>query len=83
MTLLYFSWVRQTIGKGEEVMTLPPGVHDVKGLVAHLQSLGAGYRQALGDANRLRVAVNQRHAGFDTGLSPEDEVAFFPPITGG
>jgi molybdopterin synthase sulfur carrier subunit len=83
VTLLYFSWVRQKIGRSEDVMALPPGVGDVKGLVAHLQSLGPNYRQGLDDSGRLRVAVNQRHAGFETALAEDDEVAFFPPITGG
>ena len=83
MTLLYFAWVRQKIGKSEDVVALPPGVCDVKGLVAHLQSLGDNYRQGLNESNRLRVAVNQRHGDFETALTENDEVAFFPPITGG
>ena len=83
MTLLYFAWVRQMIGKNEEPMTLPPGVTDVGGLIAHLRTLGAGYETALGDAARIRVAVNQRHAGFDAVIREGDEIAFFPPVTGG
>ena len=81
MTLLYFAWVRQKIGKSEETMT--PAVHDVTALVAYLKSLGANYTDAFADLSRIRVAVNQRHCGFDTAVAKDDEIAFFPPVTGG
>ncbi len=83
MTLLYFAWVRQVIGKHEEQMALPPGVADITGLIAHLRTLGAGYETALGNPNRIRIAVNQHHAGFDAAIHEGDEIAFFPPVTGG
>ena len=81
MTLLYFAWVRQKIGKSEE--TLAPLAADVAGLIAHLKSLGPNYADAFADLSRIRVAVNQRHAGLDAPIGPDDEVAFFPPVTGG
>lgn len=81
MNLLYFAWVRQKIGKAEEVLT-PPAA-DVGALIAHLKSLGPGYADAFADLSRIRVAVNQQHAGLDAPVGPDDEVAFFPPVTGG
>ena len=81
MTLLYFAWVRQKIGKGEEQLT--PEAGDVAQLIAHLKSLGPNYADAFADLSRIRVAVNQRHAGLDARIGPEDEIAFFPPVTGG
>lgn len=81
MTLLYFAWVRQKIGKGEE--RLSPPIADVAGLIAHLKSLGPQYADAFADLSRIRVAVNQRHVGLDAKVGPDDEVAFFPPVTGG
>jgi molybdopterin synthase sulfur carrier subunit len=83
LTLLYFAWLRQKLGKSEENMALPPGVRDVRGLIAHLRQLGPEYAQAFGDESRIRVAVNQRHAGLDEKLADQDEIAFFPPVTGG
>jgi molybdopterin synthase sulfur carrier subunit len=83
VTLLYFAWVRQTIGKSEEALALPAGIGDVRGLIAHLRARGPHYAQALGDEGRLRIAVNQRHAGLDAAIAEGDEVAIFPPITGG
>ena len=81
MTLLYFAWVRQKIGKSEEHLT--PKVEDVAALIAHLKSLGPGYADAFADLSRIRVAVNQRHAGPDAKIAADDEIAFFPPVTGG
>jgi molybdopterin synthase sulfur carrier subunit len=81
VTLLYFAWVRQKIGKGEEQMKAPVG--DVAALIAHLKSLGPNYADAFADLSRVRVAVNQHHAGLDAKIGRDDEVAFFPPVTGG
>jgi sulfur-carrier protein len=81
VTLLYFAWVRQKIGKSEEQLT--PEAGDVAALIAHLKSLGPNYADAFADLSRIRVAVNQRHAGLDAKIGPNDEIAFFPPVTGG
>lgn len=83
MTLLYFAWVRQKIGRSEETLVLPDRVQTVADLIAHLHALGSGYADAFADPARLRAAVNQVHAGFETVLREDDEVAFFPPVTGG
>jgi molybdopterin synthase sulfur carrier subunit len=81
--LLYFAWVRQKVGKSEETMALPRGVLTVRDLVRHLQARGPGYADAFKDPARLRAAANLEHVGFDTRLSDGDEIAFFPPVTGG
>lgn len=81
MILLYFAWVRQKIGKSEERLT--PDARDVASLIAHLKGLGPNYADAFTDLSRIRVAVNQHHAGLDAPVGPNDEVAFFPPVTGG
>ena len=83
MTLLYFAWVRQKVGRSEEALALPDHVKTVSDLAAHLKTRGAGYADAFADLQRIRVAVNQDHCGFDATLHDSDEVAFFPPVTGG
>ena len=83
MKLLYFAWVRQKIGKGEETLVLPSGVDTVAALAEHLRALGGGYGEAFADPKRLRAAVNLEHVSFDAAIGPDDEVAFFPPVTGG
>lgn len=81
--LLYFAWVRQKVGVSEEEFAAPADVHTVSQLIDALRARGPGYDEAFRDLARLRCAVNQTHAGFDTALKPGDEVAFFPPVTGG
>ena len=83
MRILYFAWLRQRAGVGEEDITLPEGVHDVAGLIEWLKMRGPGYAEALKDLDAIRVAVNQEFAGLDTAISDKDEVALFPPMTGG
>ncbi len=83
MKLLYFAWVKQKTGKSEEELTLPADVASVRDVAAYLAARGQGYADAFGDLARLRAAVNQEHVGFDTRVGPDDEIAFFPPVTGG
>lgn len=83
MTLLYFAWLRQKIGHSEEQLSLPDGVKTVSDLVLFLKKRGAEFEDAFADLRRIRVAVNQDHCGFDAPLRDGDEVAFFPPVTGG
>jgi molybdopterin synthase sulfur carrier subunit len=81
--LLYFAWVRQKIGKGEEELKVPSSAATVRALAEFLRVRGDGYGEAFADLSRLRAAVNQEHVSFDTAVSQNDEVAFFPPVTGG
>lgn len=83
MKLLYFAWVRQMIGRSEETVDPPARVKTAGDLVAWLVSRGEGYAAALGDTKRVRVAINQEHASLAESVGPDDEVAFFPPVTGG
>lgn len=81
--LLYFAWVRERIGRDGERVELPPEALTVAALLDWLETRGDAYRTALGERERLRVAVNQAFAPFDTPVRPGDEVAIFPPVTGG
>ena len=83
MKLLYFAWVRQKVGRSEETFDLPAGIETVRDLAERLRARGGGYEDAFSDLARLRAAVNQEHIPFDAAVSPDDEVAFFPPVTGG
>ncbi len=83
MHLLYFAWVRQRVGLGEEDIAPPPAVRDVAGLVAFLAARSPGHAAAFADPRQIRCAVNQEFADPTTPVGPEDEIAFFPPVTGG
>lgn len=83
MKLLYFAWLKTKIGHAEEHIDAPEGVSDVAGLLEWLKARGPGYGDALSDPDALRVAVNQVYARPGDPVGPDDEVALFPPVTGG
>jgi sulfur-carrier protein len=83
MRILYFASVRARIGKSSDDLSPPPDVKTVGQLMRFLQSRGEGYAEAFSDHARIRAAVNQEHVSIDAPLAPGDEVAFFPPVTGG
>lgn len=82
LTILYFASLRERLGCSREQLDLPEGVADVAAL-SHLLAMRGGEWQALRSARNLRCAVNQQMAGPDSSLASGDEVAFFPPVTGG
>ena len=83
MKVLYFAWVREAVGKSQEDLIMPEGVKTVQGLVTWLKKQGEGYRMAFADDAMVRVAVNQEYVNLAFLISNDDEVAFFPPVTGG
>ena len=83
MKLLYFAWVRTRIGVGEETLDPPASVADVAGLIDWLRTRSPGHAEALKDQSLVRVAVNQEFARLDRRIAAGDEIAIFPPVTGG
>ncbi len=83
MRLLYFAWLKVKIGVAEEELAPPPEVTTVAQLLDWLKGRGPGYAEALEDVSALRVAVNQEYARPGDPVGPDDEVALFPPVTGG
>ena len=83
LNILYFARLKETLGQGAERIELPAGVADVAGLTAWLRARGGVWEQELASSRPVRVAVNQDMARGDTQVNDGDEVAFFPPVTGG
>ena len=83
MKILYFAWLRQRTGIGEEEITLPPEIDDVAALIGWLKRRGPKFAEALADTSAIRIAVDQEFAALDTPLAGAKEVALFPPMTGG
>ena len=83
MKLLYFAWVRERIGSAEEEISLPSEINTVAELLQWLKLKSEGHALALEEVNRLRIAVNQEYVKGSKPISDEDEVAIFPPVTGG
>jgi sulfur-carrier protein len=79
MRILYFASVRDGVGMGEETLDLPEGLSTAGDLATWLETRAPVFA----DRARLRVAVDQVMADFDTDIRDAREVAFFPPVTGG
>ncbi|MGU3400262.1 molybdopterin converting factor subunit 1 [Brucellaceae bacterium D45D] len=81
--IVYFAWVREKIGKDEESITLASSSMTVGALITHLKNLGEEYALAFEHDTVIRAAINQEHAELDELVKDGDEVALFPPMTGG
>jgi sulfur-carrier protein len=83
ITVLYFAWLRERTGVAEETLDLPEGVGSVADLLTLLAARSPRHAAAFQNQKTIRCAVNQEFADPSAHLSPGDEVAFFPPVTGG
>ena len=83
MRLLYFAWVRETIGTGEETLDPPSDVATVDALIDWLAQRSDRHAGALADRSRLRAAVDQAFVSLDAPIAGAEEIAIFPPVTGG
>ena len=83
MKILYFSWLREKVGYKEHIIVKPADVITVFDLINFLKNFSDNHKVVLDDMNIVRVAVNQSFSNLDTKLHENDEVAFFPPVTGG
>lgn len=81
--LLYFAWVRERIGKDGETLALSPAIATVGELLDWLATRSPGHAAALADRTAIRVAVNQDFVDDYAPVTNADEIAIFPPVTGG
>jgi molybdopterin synthase sulfur carrier subunit len=81
--ILYFSWVKEKVGRGEDSLTPPATVTTVAALMDWLATLSPGHAAAFADRRMIKTAVDQVHVDHNTALAGAREVAFFPPVTGG
>jgi molybdopterin synthase sulfur carrier subunit len=83
LRILWFAWFRTRVGAGEESVSPPDSVRDVRALVEWLARRSPGHAAALKEPAIVRVAVNQEYVKWDHPVRDGDEVAIFPPVTGG
>ena len=83
LRVLYFASIREKLGRDAEELDLPAGVATIAGLRSHLRARGGAWADALAEGRLLRAAVNQDMAHPAAAIKAGDEVAFFPPVTGG
>jgi molybdopterin synthase sulfur carrier subunit len=81
--LLYFAWVRERLGKTEEIVDPPPGVATVSDLMIWLAQRDETYAHAFDNPRVIRAAINRTHVSPHAAIAGAREIAFFPPMTGG
>lgn len=83
VTLLYFARLREAFGVASEAFALSPDCATAGDLIRALQARGGPWAQELAEGKPYRLALNQEMAKPDAALHDGDEVAIFPPVTGG
>ena len=83
VTILYFARLREAFGTAKEELALPAGVANLGALRQALANRGETWAHELAQSRQVRMAVNQDMASTDTPVKDGDEIAFFPPVTGG
>jgi molybdopterin synthase sulfur carrier subunit len=81
--ILYFAWVRERIGKAEEIVEPPSAVVTVGDLVGWLVGRGEEYAYAFDNPKVIRAAIDRSHVRPEAAIAGAREIAFFPPMTGG
>ena len=83
MVVKYFSWIKEHIGKSEEQIDLPSNITNVNQLINYLNEIDKKYNIIFEKKELIKIAVNKTYSSFDDKISNSDEIAFFPPVTGG
>ena len=83
MVIKYFSWIKEHIGKSEELIELPDNVKNIGELINYLNNLNDNYKTVFVKKDLIKIAVNRTYCSAETKISNNDEIAFFPPVTGG
>tara|TARA_B100000035_G_C20892088_1_gene505430 strand:+ start:285 stop:536 length:252 start_codon:yes stop_codon:yes gene_type:complete len=83
MNLKYFAWIAEIIDKREESLEIPSGIVTIGQLIDYLSSIDEAYKKAFEKRKSIKFAVNQVLVDENELISKADEIAFFPPMTGG
>ena len=83
MKILYFAWLKEHTGCATEIINVPPEIKTIGEWIPFIASKSSGHKTALGNMKAVRIAVNRVYADMTTTINDDDEIAFFPPVTGG
>ena len=83
MVIKYFSWIKEHMGKSEEQIILPSHIININQLINYLSEIDEKYNLLCEKKELIKIAVNKTYSSSDTNISNSDEIAFFPPVTGG
>lgn len=83
LNVVYFAWVRERLGCDQERIVCPETVETVGQFIDHLRDIGTAYQEVFSDLSKLRFALDQDFVRLDQPLREAEELAIFPPVTGG
>ena len=83
ITILYFAWMKDRVGTATEQLDCPDHIHTLADLIEHLKTISSGHAEAFANPALVRAAIDQEHANLDSDIRNAQEIAFFPPVTGG
>tara|TARA_B100001287_G_scaffold1263_1_gene942 strand:- start:125 stop:424 length:300 start_codon:yes stop_codon:yes gene_type:complete len=83
MIIKYFSWVKDIVGKSEETISISPDIDTPEKLIDFLITKNEQYKKAFSKRETIKVAQNKIYISKSTKIKNDDEIAFFPPVTGG
>ena len=83
MKILYFSWIKDGIGKSQDDITLSENIKTISDLINFLISINDDYKKIFSDLSSIRFSKNMNLVDINEDIKNEDEIAFFPPMTGG
>ena len=83
MKILYFSWIKDGIGKSQENITIDDGIKNIADLVNFLVAINEDYKKVFSDLSSIRFSKNMNLVSIEESVTNDDEIAFFPPMTGG
>ncbi len=83
MRILYFSWIKDGIGKSQEDIDLTGNIKNISDLINFLSKINNDYNKVFSDLSSIRFSKNMNLVNIDENIKNEDEIAFFPPMTGG
>ena len=83
MKVLYFSWIKDKLGKSYEEVKIKDNIKTIYDLISLLKNTDENYKEVFKDTSSIKVSINMETAKFEDNVNDNDEVAFFPPMTGG
>ncbi len=83
MRILYFSWIKDGVGKSQEDIDLTGNIKTISDLISFLSTINNDYNKVFSDLSSIRFSKNMNLVNIDENIKNEDEIAFFPPMTGG
>ena len=83
MKIIYFSWLKETLGTSEENVMPPASIKNIDNLIKWLSAKSIKHKKVFLKSKNIRCAINRQIVNKNSKIKNKDEIAFFPPFTGG